>query len=106
MKIGRPPDRFLPIMEASYARATSARPLALTLFFLQLTLNAAWSLMFFSAHSPLLGMLNIVPQWMLIVATAAIFYRLDRIAALCLLPLVGWVAFAAVLNFTILKVNA
>ncbi len=85
---------------------TLARRLALTLFFLQLALNLAWSFMFFGAHSPLLGMFNIVPQWILIVATMASFYRLDRIAALCLLPLVGWVAFAAVLNFTILKVNA
>ncbi len=89
-----------------FPERSSARRLALTLFFLQLALNAAWSLMFFSAHSPLLGMLNIVPQWILIVATTAFFYRLDRIAALCLLPLVGWVAFAAVLNFTILKLNA
>jgi translocator protein len=85
---------------------TSARRLALTLFFLQLALNVAWSFMFFSAHSPLLGMLNIVPQWISIVATTAIFYRVDRIAALCLLPLVAWVAFAVVLNFTILKLNA
>jgi translocator protein len=85
---------------------TLARRLALTLFFLQLALNVGWSFMFFSFRSPMLGMLNIVPQWILIVATTAGFYRLDRIAALCLLPLVGWVAFAAVLNFTILKVNA
>jgi benzodiazapine receptor len=89
-----------------FPERTSDRRLALILFFLQLTLNAAWSLMFFTAHSPLLGMLNIVPQWLLIVATTAIFYRVDRIAALCLLPLVGWVAFAAVLNFTIFKLNA
>jgi tryptophan-rich sensory protein len=57
-------------------------------------------------RSPLLGMLNIVPQWILIVATTAIFYRLDKIAALCLLLLVVGVALAAVINFTILKVNA
>ncbi len=53
--------------------------------------------MFFSLHSPLLGMLNIIPQWMLISGTAATFYRLDKVA---------WVAFAAVLNFMILKLNA
>jgi tryptophan-rich sensory protein len=85
---------------------TQARRLALTLFFFQLTLNVAWSFMFFGAHSPLLGMLNIAPQWILIVATTTSFYRLDKIAALCLLPLVGWVAFAGALNFTILKLNA
>src|SRR6185437_7983409 len=32
---------------------TAARRLALTLFFAQLALNAAWSWMFFGGHSPL-----------------------------------------------------
>ena len=43
---------------------TSARGTALALFFIQLALNAAWSWMFFAAHSPALGMINIVPQWL------------------------------------------
>jgi tryptophan-rich sensory protein len=85
---------------------SATRRLALTLFFLQLALNAAWSLMFFGAHSPLLGMLNIIPQWILIICTAIIFYRIDKIAGWCLLPLAAWVAFAAILNFTILRLNA
>jgi len=85
---------------------STTRRLALTLFFLQLMLNAAWSLMFFGAHSALLGMLNIVPQWMLILGTAAVFYRLDKIAAWCLLPVAAWVAFAIVLNFMIWTLNA
>ena len=48
-----------------------ARNRALVLFFAQLALNAAWSWMFFAAHSPLLGLLNIIPQFWLIVATVA-----------------------------------
>jgi translocator protein len=66
---------------------SATRHLAVTLFLIQLALNAAWSLMFFSLHSPLLGMLNIIPQWMLIIGTAATFYRLDKVAAFCLLHL-------------------
>lgn len=93
--------RFLRLPEKS-----TTRRLALTLFFLQLVLNAAWSLMFFGAHSALLGLVNIVPQWILVLGTAAIFYRLDKIAAWCLLPLAAWVAFAIVLNFMIWKLNA
>jgi len=64
------------------------------LFFVQLVLNAAWSWMFFAANSPLLGMVNIVPQFALIIATVVAFYRLDRLAAYCLVPLTAWVAFA------------
>ena len=61
--------------------ADSMRRMALTLFFIQLTLNAAWSWMFFAANSPLLGLVNIVPQFALIIATVVVFYRLDRLAA-------------------------
>ena len=83
----------------------SMRRTAVTLFFVQLVLNAAWSWMFFAAHSPLLGVVNIVPQFALIIATVVAFYRLDRLAALCLVPLTAWVAFATVLNFSIWILN-
>lgn len=81
------------------------RRLALFLFFLQLAFNAAWSWMFFWAHSPLLGLINIVPQLLLILATIAAFARLDRWAAWCLVPLAAWVAYASVLNFSLWWLN-
>jgi translocator protein len=86
--------------------AGSMRRLALALFFGQLALNAAWSWMFFAADSPLFGIVNIVPQFALIVATVLVFYRLNKLAAYCLVPLAGWVAFAAVLNFSIWMLNS
>jgi benzodiazapine receptor len=84
---------------------TPGRRRALILFFAQLGANAAWSWMFFAAHSPLMGMINIVPQIVLILATIASFHRLDRLAALCLMPLSAWVGFACVLNFEIWRLN-
>src|SRR5271165_5091790 len=83
----------------------SMRRTAVILFFVQLVLNAAWSWMFFAANSPLLGVVNIVPQFALIIATVVAFYRLDRLAAFCLVPLAAWVAFATVLNFSIWILN-
>ncbi len=77
----------------------------LVLFFAQLAFNAAWSWMFFGMHSPLLGLCNILPQWFLIVATLVVFWRIDRLAGLCLLPLAFWVAFATVLNFEVWRLN-
>ena len=81
--------------------AMPARSVALALFFLQLALNAAWSWMFFGAQSPLLGLINIVPQSLLIVATVIAFLRLDWVAGLALAPLALWVGFAAALNAAI-----
>lgn len=82
-----------------------ARRTALMLFFGQLTLNVAWSWMFFAAHSPLLGLINIIPQWLLVVATTVTFAALDRPAAWCLAPLTAWVAYAAILNAAIWWLN-
>jgi tryptophan-rich sensory protein len=85
--------------------ASAARQLALTLFFIQLALNAAWSWMFFGANNTLLGVINIIPQFLIILATVVAFYRLDKIAAWCLVPLAAWVAFATVLNFAVWRLN-
>lgn len=81
------------------------RRTALILFGALLILNAAWSWMFFGANSPALGLINIVPQLAVIGATIAAFARLDRVAAWCLSPLAVWVTFAAVLNFSIWRLN-
>lgn len=78
---------------------------ALILFFIQLVFNAAWSWLFFASHDPLLGLVDIVPQWLLVVATMLVFWRIDRLAGLCLLPLTCWVAFASLLNFEIWRLN-
>jgi translocator protein len=108
---------FAPVWSALYAlmafalwrilrlAPSPARRYALVLFFLQLALNAAWSWMFFAAHSPLLGLVNILPQWLAIVATMVAFARLDRTAALCLAPLAAWVAYAALLNAALWRLN-
>jgi len=85
--------------------ATPGRRRALALFFAQLALNAAWPWMFFAAHSPLTGLVNIVPQWLLVVATAALFLHLDKVAGWCLVPLAVWVAYAGVLNAAVWWLN-
>ena len=87
------------------AAASQQRRTALNLFFLQLALNAAWSWMFFAAHSPILGLIDIVPQFVIIVITIIAFYSLDRLAAWCLVPLALWVGFATVLNAAIWRLN-
>lgn len=84
---------------------SAARTRAIALFLVQLLLNASWSWLFFAAHSPLLGLMNIVPQWLAIVATIAAFRRLDPLAGWCLLPLAAWVAFAAMLNASVWALN-
>jgi translocator protein len=85
--------------------AMPGRTAALALFFAQLALNGAWPWMFFAAHSPALGLLDIVPQLLLILLTMDRFRRLDPPSAWCLAPLAAWVSFATLLNFAILRLN-
>ncbi|MCI4677718.1 tryptophan-rich sensory protein [Rhodoblastus acidophilus] len=82
-----------------------ARSLAIGVFLAQLALNVIWSYAFFAAHSPLLGLIDIIPQEILVVATTILFWRLDRLAGLCLLPLALWVGYAAVLNLAVWRLN-
>jgi translocator protein len=79
---------------------------ALAAFFAQLALNAAWSWLFFGLHSPVLGLVDIVPQLGLILLSIELFRRLDLAAALCLVPLAGWVGFATILNASIWVLNS
>ena len=78
---------------------------AIVLFYLQLLLNALWSWLFFAAHSPLLGLIDIVPQLAAIVAAVIVFRQLDVLAALCMVPLALWVGFATILNAAIWRLN-
>ncbi len=81
------------------------RKLAILLFLAQLALNVLWSWAFFAAHSPLLGLIDIVPQLILVAATLVLFWRLDRLAGFCLLPLLLWVSYAGALNLAIWRLN-
>ncbi len=77
----------------------------LTLFFLQLALNAAWTWIFFGLHRPDWAFFELVVLWLTVVATAVLFYRVQAMAALLLLPYLSWTTFAAALNRAIWLMN-
>jgi benzodiazapine receptor len=75
--------------------------LALGAFAGQFALNLAWTPVFFGLRRPGLGLAIIVLLWVAIVCTIVLFDRVDRRAALLLVPYLAWVSFAAVLNYAI-----
>lgn len=79
--------------------------LPLVLFAIQLALNSLWSALFFGLHSPGMAAVEIVILWLAIVATMVAFFRSSKIAGWLLVPYLAWVSFAAVLNFTIWRLN-
>ncbi|WP_197527649.1 TspO/MBR family protein [Posidoniimonas polymericola] len=77
----------------------------LLLFLTQLSANAVWSWLFFAWRHGLWSVLDIVLLWVLIAATMAAFWRVQKAAALLLAPYLLWVTFAAALNLAIWRMN-
>ena len=106
---------FAPVWTALYVamavaawrawRVAGVMSVALSLYFLQLTFNFAWSLIFFAQHLIEIALIDIAVLWIAILATTIAFFRADRIAGLLMLPYLAWVSFAAVLNYEIWRLN-
>ena len=87
--------------EGGYSNARTA----LNLFLVQLALNALWSWLFFAWHLGAMAFVDIVLLWTLLVATFISFWRIWPLAGALLVPYLLWVSFAAVLNYTVWKMN-
>jgi tryptophan-rich sensory protein len=75
-----------------------ARKLGLTLYVVQLVLNALWSWIFFAWRQGAAAFVEIIVLALFIIATMMAFARVRRAAALLLLPYLGWVLFATMLT--------
>ena len=82
-----------------------AHPLALGLFLAQLAFNALWSPLFFRLHRVGWALADCVLLWFSLAATLVAFWRASPAAGVLLVPYLGWVSFATVLNFTIWRSN-
>ncbi|WP_066553317.1 TspO/MBR family protein [Croceicoccus bisphenolivorans] len=87
------------------APKTAFRRFALGIFAVQLSVNALWSPIFFSAHLIGFAFFWIVLLIILVIATMAYFARVSRTAMLLLVPYLAWICFAAVLNLRFWQLN-
>ena len=78
---------------------------ALKFFLAQLLFNFFWSLLFFGLHSPILGLIDILILWALILITIIKFSKISKTAAYLLVPYLLWVSFATILNLSIVLLN-
>jgi tryptophan-rich sensory protein len=112
-----PPDVFGPVWTILYALMGIAAWLiwriggfrtartALTLFLVQLAVNALWSWLFFGWHLGAVAFADIVLLWAAIVATMIAFWRIRPLAGALLIPYLLWVSFAALLNYSVWQLN-
>jgi tryptophan-rich sensory protein len=71
----------------------------------QLVLNFLWTPVFFGAHQISLALVVILLMLAAILAFIATAWRQDRVAAWLFAPYAAWVAFASVLNVSLLELN-
>lgn len=79
--------------------------IAIQIFYVQLILNVLWSVIFFGFKSPFLAFIEIILLWLSILLTIMVFFPLSHLAAYLLVPYIVWVSVAAVLNFSIWRLN-
>jgi tryptophan-rich sensory protein len=78
---------------------------AMLYYFLQLAANFFWSFLFFYLEQPGWAFAEIILMWALIFYTIILFGKISPAAAWLLVPYISWVSFAAILNYSIWKLN-
>ena len=78
---------------------------AVVLFAVQLVLNAAWPPVFFALHQIRFALVIISVLALAIAATIAAAWRVQRMAAMLLVPYLVWVIYATALNAAIVVLN-
>ncbi len=81
------------------------RTAAIVAFVVQLLVNLAWSPVFFGLHQIKIALAVILALDVVALITAALFWRVRRLAAWLLVPYIAWILFATVLNWQFLALN-
>ena len=84
---------------------SDAKRRALTLFYVQLALNFAWSPLFFAAHDMRAAAVMIIMMIAIAAGAAGQFFRLRAAAGYLMVPYLAWLVFATTLNTAILNLN-
>jgi benzodiazapine receptor len=87
------------------AGPSRARSSAITWFLIQLSLNAAWSPVFFGWHGIKAALVIIIVLLIAIVMAMIPASRADKPAAWLLVPYLAWVTYATTLNVGIVAMN-
>ena len=83
----------------------SASGPAMMAWVVALALNFIWSPIFFGAHKPVVALATIVALFATILAFIAFSWPDDLVSTLLFAAYAGWVAFAALLNVAICRLN-
>lgn len=86
-------------------KTKKSKHIAYSIFFVQLLLNALWSIVFFGLHSLWGGLVVIIALLASIVILIMRFWKIRPIASYLLIPYLLWVGFATCLNLALALLN-
>ncbi len=75
------------------------------IYYLQLIVNALWSIIFFVLKLRLVAFLWIVLLCTLVIYMIIVFYKKEKIAGILQIPYLVWILFATYLNFFVFLLN-
>jgi tryptophan-rich sensory protein len=78
---------------------------AVNWFYLQLLLNASWSIIFFGAHELFLAFIIILAMVLSVIKTMLEFWKINKMSVYLLVPYLLWISFAGFLNYNIWILN-
>ncbi len=84
---------------------TALRWPVIWLFGVQLLANMLWSILFFGMQNPVIGLVDIVILWLLILLTIVWMRPVSTPAAILMIPYLLWVSYAVYLNTGIVLLN-
>ncbi|GAA4541524.1 TspO/MBR family protein [Amycolatopsis samaneae] len=70
-----------------------------------LLLNLLWTPLFFAGRSTTLALIDVVALDFVVFVTVVLFARRSRVAAVLLVPYLGWLAYATALNSAVVVLN-
>lgn len=97
---------FAAVKSWDAASTAAEQALVVGLFAVNGVLNILWSLLFFKLQRPDWALVEVAALWLSILALIVGLAPLSARGSLAIVPYLLWVSFAAVLNRTIVRLNA
>lgn len=92
---------FLVVREVGW----SAARLPILLYIVQLAVNAVWTWLFFGWRLGGAALLDIVVLLVMVSVMAVVFWRIQPLAGILLLPYLVWIGFATALTWSVWRLN-
>ena len=77
----------------------------LQIYFIHLFFNSIWSVIFFGFHQIFLALINLVIILVFIIWLMRIYYQVNKISFLLMIPYLLWSCYAFILNGSIFSLN-